>query len=349
MVMDKFGNVTQRFKAVNEGNRYINQTLLKDPDSFKSNFGRKPPKISDIMRGSDTVEVSKGPDIIEEQGGYELEDMIDLSHEEMDEITSMVPSDNLSTSAIEARTRLSESGKDSSLTVFMLMDPIEAVTQQEASLIKDLYSTNTLMALSKNLAALHGKISNASYNRINQKISSYMVDVLKNTFGVPIKQMDFAKDWETVIRGLIKRYGQEWVDNFARRSNALITTILSYVDVTDSSGSISPVFENIVTPQNKDRIVPYVDFYALLSINCTLDQLSIGRQIELESPLILRAVDDIYSSTALNTVLAGISDLKSTVNIGRLLISTTCGALVEVTNHELGTTNIVLSLFSPSK
>lgn len=346
-VMDEFGNVTQRFKPMDESNRYINQSLLKDPDTFKSNFNRKPPKISDIMNTRDTVEDAEP--VLEESGGYELEDMIDLSQDDLDNAGTLIPSDNLSTSAIEARTRLGETGRDSSLSVFMLMDPIETVTSQEASLIKDLYSANTLMALSKSLEGLRGKIPNASFNRINQKISNYLLDVLRNTFGVTIKQMDFSKDWALVIKGLVKRQGQDWVDKFARRANVLIPVILSFVDVEDADGNISETFDQIVTPQNRNRIVPYVDFYALVSINCTLDQLSIGKQIEEDSPLVLRAGDDIYSSSALSTVLQALDDIRSSVSINRLLLSTKCGALVNVTRHELGGSNIVLSMFYPSK
>lgn len=348
-VMDEFGNVTQRFKEVNDENRYLNQSLLKDPDSYKSNFGRKPPKLSQLMKGNvDTAEVNSAPEV-DVGVGYELEDMIDLTQSDLDEVYTMIPSDNLSTSAIEARMRLSKEGRSSSLNIFMLMDPIEAVSVSEASMIKDLYSVNTLMSLSKNLEGLRGKISNANFNRINNKISDYLMDMLKNTFGVPLKKLEFASDWPTVIQGLVKRYGQEWVDTFARRANSLIPTILSVVDVVDEDGNIDPVFENIVTEHNKDRIIPYVDFYAMVSINCTLDQLSIGRQIELESPLILRAMDDIYSTSALISVLSAVDEIREAVTVSRLLLSTTCGALVEVTRHELGNSNIVLSMFTPRK
>lgn len=348
-VMDEFGNVTQRFKEVTNENRYLNQSLLKDPDSYKSNFGRKPPKLSQLMRGNvDTAEVNSVPEV-DTGVGYELEDMIDLNQSDLDEAYTMIPSENLSTSAIEARMRLSKEDRSSSLNIFMLMDPIEAVSVSEASMIKDLYSVNTLMSLSKNLEGLRGKISNANFNRINSKISDYLIDMLKNTFGVPLKKLEFASDWPTVIKGLVKRYGQEWVDTFARRANSLIPTILSIVDVADEDGNIDPVFENIVTEHNKDRIVPYVDFYAMVSINCTLDQLSIGRQIELESPLILRAMDDIYSTSALISVLSAVDEIREAVTVSRILLSTTCGALVEVTRHELLNSNIVLSMFTPRK
>ena len=74
---------------MDESNRYINQSLLKDPDTFKSNFNRKPPKISDIMNTRDTVEDAEP--VLEESGGYELEDRIDLSQDDLDNAAQRSP------------------------------------------------------------------------------------------------------------------------------------------------------------------------------------------------------------------------------------------------------------------
>lgn len=347
-VMDQHGNVTQRFKAVTDDNRYINQSLLKDPDNFKANFGRKPPKISDLMGRTDTLD-APAPVEEETQGVHELEDIIDLAQDDLDNAINIIPCNNLVTSVIEARTHLDKQDSNSSFKIFMEMAPLETVTVQEAGLINDLYSVNTLMALSKKLNGLKDKITAPNYSRINHKIGTYLMDILVNTFGVPLKKLDFANDWPIVIEGLLKRYGQEWVDNFARRTNALIPTILSVVDVTDSAGNISPMFEDIVTPQNKDRIIPYVDFYAIISVNCTLDQLSVGRQIELDSPLILESTDHVYSASILYSILDYIDSIRDTVQIGRTILSTKCGAMVQITRHELGGGNLVLSLYSPVK
>lgn len=341
-VMDKYGNITQEFKEVNDDNRYINQTLLKDPDSYAKAFSRKAIRIDDL---NDTRELEVDDEIVDNQGDVELEDMLDLDQDDFENIGHLVNSDNLSTSVIEGRSNI-EDGKNSSLNMFMLINPIEGVSRAEADLIKGLYDQNTLLGLSKELLAIEGKISKYNWQRINNSLSTKIVDIMYNVFGVDIKSMNFAKNWPDVLKHLTtqkEKYSREWVDNFSRKMNSLIPKFIGIMDPLDSNGEIAPYFEHVINKDNLATVVPFVDFYAVVSLRCTLDQLAIGRQLELSSPLVIRTGSDVYSSGILHSLL---SELKnSRTSTATLVLSTKCGALIEVRQHELNSSNLVLSLF----
>lgn len=347
-VMDQYGNVTQEFKDVTDDNRYINQTLVKDPDNFNRAFARKIPKIDTMVNKGEDSEARVAHETSTTSEGMELGDIIDLNQNDLANVNTIVGSDNLSTSAIEARTRLSEiAGKKSSLSMFILMDPIEATNISEANLVRELYSQSTLMALSKSLLDLEGKISKYTFDKINKRLGESVIDEMVNAFGIDITSMNFAKHWPTVMKtlsGESKRYPAEWLDNFSRTMNRMIPTFLGVVDVVESNGEISPFFEHIVTQENKDRVIPLVDFCAIISLDCTLDELSIGRQLELSSPITIRAGDDLYSCNTIHAVMNELRDFNDQTR-PKLILSTRCGAMVEVRQHELQSSNLVLSLF----
>lgn len=338
-VMDKYGYVTQEFKVVNDDNRYINQTLLKDPDNYSKAFGRKPPKLSDIL--GDTKEVEEKP----VEKALELEDVIDIDQEDLTHLNTIKPSENLATSAIEARSKI-EDGRNSAVSVFMLMDPIEGTSTREADLIKRLYSETTLASLSKSMCELEQVIAKPIWDKLNKKIGSAILAEVNSTFGLNIVSMNFAKHWTTVVDKLSKdivKYPPEWIDNFSRKLNAMIPTFLGVIDVLDSDGKINPIFEHIVTKDNINRVVPFVNFYALVSLNCTLDQLSVGRQLELSSPVTIRAGGNFYGAEILHSIMNEISGEKGTPST-KLMLSTKCGSLIEVRKQELNSSTLILTL-----
>ncbi len=340
-VMDKYGHVTQEFKEVNDNNRYINQSLLKDPDNYANAFGRKPPKLSNIMNDTREVEEKKVPD-----SGLELEDCIDLNQEDLDNLGNIRASENLATSAIEARTKL-EKGRKSSVSLFMLMDPVEGTSRQEADLIKELYTETTLISLSKRLGELEGVISKPLFEKLNKKIGDAVIAEANNAFGLNIVTMNFSKHWASLIKKLAsdtRKYTPEWLDNFSQMMNAMIPTFLGVVDVLDGDGEINPVFEHIITDDNKNRVIPFVNFYTLVSLDCTLDQMSIGKQLELTSPVIIRAGGNFYGAEILHAVMNRVES-ETGSPMTRVMLSTRCGSMVEVRRQELRSVNLVLSLY----
>lgn len=338
-VMDKYGNITQRFKEVNNDNRYINQTLLKDQDSYADAFTRKIPKVSDIVRNDEFSDVERE----DRSKEMDLEDVIDVTQDDFDDLNCFVQADSLASPVIEGRAKI-QSGRKSALNLFLVTDPIEGTTKSEADLIKGLYANENLISLSKELLSLKDKISKYNYERINKRISARVLDVVNNVFGVDIKSMDFAEHWPSVIEHLssLDKYNREWMDNFSRRMNELIPKFICITDTKDVDGNINSAFAGTVTENNVDTVVLFTDYYAILSLDCTLDNLAIGRQLEMDSPLILRPGDDVYSSRALHSIL---NEVKSTASSNTLLISTRCGALVEVRPYQMDSSNLVLSLF----
>lgn len=341
-VMDMYGNVTQEFKDVDDDNRYINQTLLKDPDSYAKAFSRKAPRMDDLK---DTRELDMEHEEHDTSQDVDLDDMLDICQSDLENISHIVNSDNLSTSVIEGRSSI-EDGKNSSLNMFMLINPIEGVNRTEADLIRGLYNQNTLLGLSKELLAIEDRISRYNWQRINKDLSTKLVDIMCNVFGIDIKAMNFAKNWPDLLKHLSNqpsKYSREWIDNFSRKMNGLIPKLIGVMDPLDANGEIAPYFEHVINKDNVNTVVPFVDFYAVVSLRCTLDQMAIGRQLELNSPLVIRAGNDVYSSGILHSLLNELNNSKT--NTATLLLSTRCGALVEVRPHELNSPNLVLSLF----
>lgn len=340
-VMDKYGNVTQEFKPVNDDNRYINQSLLKDQDNYSKTFGRKPPRISEIVK-----DTSEDVAPVVETSMLELEDVIDIDQSDLESLGMIRMSENLATSAIEARTKL-EDDRKSSVSLFMLMDPVEGTSKKEADLIRELYSETTLVALATRLRELEGVISRPIYEKLNRKISDAVKAEVNTAFGLNIVTMDFVKHWESILKHLRKdpvKYPSTWIDEFSRKMNQLIPTFLGVVDVIDADGSINQAFEHIITERNKDRVVPFANFFALVSLDCTLDQMSIGRQLESSAPVTVRAGGNYYGAEILHAIINRVSAETGTPAT-KVVLSTRCGSLVEVRKKELSSSTLVLSLY----
>lgn len=350
-VMDKFGNVTQEFKPVTNDNRYINQSLLRDQDNYTEAFGRKPKKVSEILDTADTADVEVDQLESVQPQEREFEDVIDISQDDLDRITHVIPSDGLASSAIEARSKLDAiPDKHSMINTFMLMDPVESASETEAKTIRNLYNQSSLITLSKALLDMRPHTSKANWKRINDKLTKRVLSVINDVYGLDVKAMNFAEHWPSIVEHVSKnhkRYSREWVADFVRGMNSLIPTLLNLVDVCDEDGKINEVFTHIVTEHNRNRVVAFVDFYVMISLDCTLDQLSIGRQLEAGEPVVLRMGDDLYGAESFHSVLAEIEQCREQLLVSQLLVSTRCGALISVRLHELTGPNLLLSLFDP--
>lgn len=343
-VMDKYGNVTQEFKAVNDDNRYINHSLVKEPDNFTSSFGRRPPKISEIIK--DTRE----PDFdepVDDKSTLELKSAIDLNQSDLDNIGAAKVNENLSIAAITARSEIdTKAGRKSAISMHVLLDPVEGSTVAETEKIKELYTETTLLALANKLKDLEGVINKPLFTRINNKIGDAVLAEANSSFGLNISSLNFAKRWGDVMKMFAdnpKKYDPQWLDSFSRRLNSMIPTFLGVVDLVDLDGKIDPVFEHIVTEDNVRRVIPFVNFYALVSIDTTLDKLSIGKQLELSSPVIVRPDHDYYSAEILHAVLDRVVSGPGAPET-QVMLSTKCGSLIEVRRQGYNSTNLVLTL-----
>ena len=335
-----------------EDTRYLNQSMYYDPAKQEDPYRRHAPSLTQIM---DTSEDDSDYADIPPNKPCSIGDALSIDIDTYQGCVSQV-SNNLMTSAIEARKNVDPDHPHATITELVLLKPVEVMNSQQADLMKGLLEEKTLTGLASALEKIRGKIPNAAWEFITNRISTEIQDTITHLFSIPIKGFKFPDNWDAILGYVSGRQhevgapGSNWdVDTqiFARSMNTLVAPLVVYLDSVEEDGSISNAMSEFVTPTNVSRIVPYFDHIALITVPQTLDDINLGIQIEANGHAIISATSDSSSAQVLHNLVHEVLGKYKKLPISHLLVSTGCGRMIRIRRYAMSGPVMVLTMYHP--
>lgn len=351
-VRDRSGRVTMETKPMTEDTRYLNQSMYYDPAKQEDPYRRHAPSLAQIL---DTSEEHADFDTVKQTGPRTIGDVLSIDLDTYGDSASQI-SYNLMTSAIEARKNMEPGQSHATITELVLLKPLELMNAEQANLLKGLMDEKTLTGLATALENIRGKIPNAAWEFVTNRISAEIQDTVTRLFSIPSKGFKFPDNWDAMIKYVAGRQhevgapGSNWdIDTqvFARSMNTLVAPLVVYLDHTDEDGNVSSAMSEFVTPINANRVVPYFDHVALITVPQSLDEINLGSQIETSGHAIISATSDSSSAQVLHNLVHEVLGKYKKLPISHLLISTGCGRMIRIRRYAMSGPVMVLTMFRP--
>ena len=342
-VKDQYGDVSQEIRPLTNENRYLNQCLYDDPavaeeGYYRNRFPLKKKPVSDTSEPDDSFSIEPKPEEVTLSSV-----MKELDPDELTQLPDPLVCDSLDLAILETRAMIEP---DSSIAckTFVVRDPIEFVTPEQAEFVKRLTIKPTITGLAEALKENPERIPLAPLTKLCNKISEYILDLTTHEYGNTVLKMKFPEHWEKLLKWLSDKNGAQWTMDYTRTLNSKIIHMLHHIDFVEPDGSITDAFEDIIKDTNFDRVIGYVEHVAIISIDKTVDELSIGKQLELYDNVMISPTTNEKEAQSIYTRLRALSVAHQYNPITKIIIATKDGRTIRIRPIPANDGRLVLNL-----
>ena len=227
---------------------------------------------------------------------------------------------------------------------FVIRDPIEFVTVEQADFVKRLTIKPTITGLAESLKENPERIPLAPLTKLCNKISDYILDITTHEYGNTVLKMKFPEHWEKLLKWLADKNGAQWTMDYTRTLNSKIIQMLHHIDFMEPDGSVNESFEDIIKETNFNRVIGYVEHVAVISIDKTVDELSIGKQLELYDNVMISPNTNEKEAQNIYTRLRALAVAHQYNPITKVIIATKDGRTIRIRPIPTNDGRLVLNL-----
>lgn len=330
LVKDAYGVVTQEIHPMTKATRYLNQTLFEDQAYRRDYYKRVDQKALRDELGLDTAEPKFGERVVPEQQYQKLGKVIQsLDPDEMAEPKAPVVADSEYIALLETKS-LIEPEDPVVYKTFMIRDPIEFGSAAQVDWVNELLSGPGLSSIAQGLLENPLKIPDAPYTKLCTMISDVILDVTVHDYNSPLQAMRFPDHWIKLLEWLASKNTPEWIAAYTKELNDRIPVIFNQMPVTEYDGSVHPAFEDVVNENNKDRVIGFSKHVAIIAINYTLDELSIGQQLKDNRSISISPLTNEQESRAIYMRLRALKASATGTPFNEFILATKCGRTVRI-------------------
>lgn len=322
-VMDESGHVREEFVEVTEDNRHLSHQLREE--STEAPARPRTAGISMRRNGDDGIVVNT---VEPKQSGAGLAELIQEIPPEQLSFSKSEMVDGLNGMVFSGRASMLGGDGLSRVDMFYVRTPLAVSTDTQLALIDDVHTSTTLTEAADKLVALKSQFERPVWEVLNNRFGSEVIRAAKYQFQFDlVKKIGFATAYGKLLELFRAKRGAEEAAAFAKRIqfvSDLACGHLAAADVGEFAGDL--------LGDNKDvNAVIFIDFYALVTFNETLDDLGIGKLLELNPNGL--AIEQSTNRILCERVRALYERLEEQVPAptkGRLLLSTADNRLLEV-------------------
>lgn len=342
-VKDQYGDVSQEIRPLTNENRYLNQCLYDDPavaeeGYYRNRFPLKKKPMSDTLEPDDSFSTDPKPEEVTLSSV-----MKGLDPDELTQLADPVVCDSLDMAILETRSMI-EPNNCIACKSFVIRDPIEFVTVEQADFVKRLTIKPTITGLAESLKENPERIPLAPLTKLCNKISDYILDITTHEYGNTVLKMKFPEHWEKLLKWLADKNGAQWTMDYTRTLNSKIIQMLHHIDFMEPDGSVNESFEDIIKETNFNRVIGYVEHVAVISIDKTVDELSIGKQLELYDNVMISPTTNEKEAQTIYTRLRALAVAHQYNPITKVIIATKDGRTIRIRPIPTNDGRLVLNL-----
>lgn len=340
-VKDTDGKVREEFDPVTEDNRYAaHENLHRAIDE------PVPPKAasSGFTRAALQNNLNEGisGEFLPQKETLLHELLQDVDPDQFD-LRRSNPVDSITGAVFSSRAALTASKDRARVDLHLLRTPIVASKPGQIDLIEKVYNTNSLAGTQEMLNTLKPEFDQAVWGALNKRLGDFLLRAATYQFQFnEVTKLNFSKHYIKYLGDMENLRGAEPTAMFAQRIGYvcdLATGHFAEADVADYTSDLYELKEGETVP-----MVSFVDFIAMVSLDCTLDDLGIGSQLDdQEKGAVVQPTGNRKLYDALRSLYGNLDGKVPAPGKVRIYLSTSDNRLIEVLPYAARTDAFILA------
>lgn len=279
LVKGRDGKIREEFEMIDDNNRYLQHEAAVSKGESQTYRSHVP--IGKAATPDALIKYQKKENIsLEDVLGRNVSLICDKMNEQAENSSMLIRGsleEAVQTALIDLG-RVSES-VEAGYGLYMVRDIVvlrldSARSEEQLMSLED--SVN-LTDFHKRLETLQSSMDASLFNKVNRRISRLLDNSLRYQWQKPSKNgIDFVTDFPMIVEMLNRSSDQGYVSELMTRTTYLIKLALQRV----SPDQVSLVLDDISEGASANKLVVFIDYAHIVSLNSTADELGIGRQLE---------------------------------------------------------------------
>jgi hypothetical protein len=320
-VMDAEGCVREEFEKVTDENRRLAHQLREDPRVEEVSR----PRSARVTLTRDDSDLSQHRE--QRQAGQSLAkqlDEVDISELKFS-ATNMA--DSLPGIVFSGQMDMIDGGNKPRAGLYFRRSPLVIRGEGQLDLIDQVNDTTTLTAAADRMVELRDKFDKPIWETLNKRFAENVLRVSRYQFQFNgVAKFNFSSSFGRFLQAFREARGNEETSLFSRRIMHVIQASCAHMLVEDINFNA----DDLMKGRKADALM-FTDFFAVISINSTLDDLGIGNVVSNEpTGVSIESTSNADLYKQFRRIFDKLEDEVPAQTRGRLLISTADNRLLEV-------------------